>query len=346
MMIRSLLRTGAITLALVVPLSFLSAQSSSSTGSYFFQSARDQGRLGVSIQDVTAELKVKQNLSVDHGAYVIDVEEESPAEKAEIKKGDVIIRFDGEEIESSRDLTKLVKRTKPKRSVPVEIVRKKEHKVVTATIGHEPGIRAFSFDFGGRNFHYMPRMPRIPHIPRIPHGLGMIHRDEGMGELFGLEVEELTKQLAEYFEVPDGKGVLVTEVERGTAADTAGFKAGDVILKAGGNSVRDIGDLRDEFLNSKKEEIPVEIRRKGKPLTLSLKLDRDKDTEGEDEGMSGSSQIRGLGQRWNHDREPGYHEFTARTMEALKEFIRKFKTELKNGLQDLREDLQTHFSKL
>ena len=346
MTIRSLLQTGAITLAIASSLSAVSAQSRSSAGTYIFQNTRDQGRLGVAVQDVTAELKKKEDLTVDRGAYVADVEEGSPAEKAEIKEGDVIIRFDGEKIESSRDLTKLVKRTKPKRSVPVEIVRKKEHKTVTAEIGREPGVRAYSFDFGGRGFHYAPRMPLMPRIPRIPHGLGMLRRDVGMGELSGLEVEELTKQLAEYFEVPEGKGVLVTEVEKGTAADTAGFKAGDVILKAGGNSIRDIGDLREELLNSKKEAIAVEVMRKGKPLTLSLKPDRDEDSEGEEEGMSGSTRIPGMGQRWYHDREPGYHEFTLRTMEALREFLREFKTQLKNGLQELHDNLQTHFSNL
>jgi membrane-associated protease RseP (regulator of RpoE activity) len=340
MTIRSLLYTGAITVIVGGALSIASAQSHSSSGTYVFQSARDQGHLGVAVTDVTADLKKKEHLSVDQGAYVLNVDEESPAEKAEIREGDVIIRFDGEKIDDSDDLIRMVRRTRPKKDVPVELVRKDEHKVVTATIGREPGLRSYSFNFGDRDFPRILRIPRMPRLPRLPHGLGMIHPEAGMVEFLGLGVEELTKQLAGYFEVPGGKGILVTEVEPGSAADSAGFRAGDVILKAGGNTVRRIEDLREELSGNQEKETSVEILRKGKQLTLQIKPEADDGMEGEDEGLSGSTFIP------RHEFALRHQEFTERTMEALREFLRRFKNDLKSGLRELREDLHTHFSKL
>lgn len=332
-MIHSSLRAGLTALLLSAAISLCCAQSNSSRGTYFFQGSRDQGRLGVSIESVTRELREKQKLSVDRGAYVLDVGEDSPAEKAGIKEGDVIVRFDGDKIDDCADLIRRVRRTKPKKEVSVELVRKDEHKVVAVTIGREPSMRAYSFDFGDGKLKPLPRMPRFS-------------RSFGTREFYGLGVQDLTKQLADYFEVPGRKGVLVAEVKTGTAAEKAGFKAGDVIVKADGNTIAPTEDLREELSDREDGDISFGIMRKGKPLTLSMKLERQNGGEGDEDEMSFDLMLPRFHPPDSFDRTLRSREFTARTLEALREYLREFKNGLKNDLQELRQNLKTHFSHL
>ncbi|MBI4549154.1 MAG: PDZ domain-containing protein [Ignavibacteriae bacterium] len=239
---------------------------------------KNQGWLGVSIQDVTKRLKERENLKVDHGVYVTDVVEDSPAEKAGIQEGDIIISFDGKTIDDSDDLTKAVRRMKPKTNVKVEVQRGGEKKMLTAVVDRVP--RSYSYSFGFDDDVHIPPLPRAP--------LRM-HLFE-FNELQGIQVQKLNKQLAEYFEVPGGKGLLVTEVKKSSEAEKAGFKVGDVIVNVNGSVVRDFDDLHEELRESEKENVPFDIIRKGKPMTLTMKVDNwndgeddDKDDEEEDE---------------------------------------------------------------
>jgi len=112
------------------------------------------------------------------------------------------------------------------------------------------------------------------------HGFGF---STWFNDFNGLEVQELTRQLAEFMEVPGGRGLLVTEVGKGSEGEKAGFKAGDVITKLDGSAIRDVGDLADAVKDAKKEsEIPCEISRKGKMVSLKWHVTRD-DWEDSDE---------------------------------------------------------------
>ena len=114
----------------------------------------------------------------------------------------------------------------------------------------------------------MPRTPRAP-----MHGFGF---STWFNDWNGLEVQELTRQLAEFLEVPEGRGLLVTEVEKGSVGEKAGFKAGDVITKLDGSTIRDVGDLADVVKDAKKDsEVPCDIFRKGKTVSLKWHVTRD-----------------------------------------------------------------------
>jgi predicted metalloprotease with PDZ domain len=89
-----------------------------------------------------------------------------------------------------------------------------------------------------------------------------------------MELQDLNKQLGEYFNAPDGKGVLVTEVETGSSAEKAGFKAGDVITKVGSQSVREMDDIWDEVEEYEEgQSVDVEILRKGSRQSLQLTIE-------------------------------------------------------------------------
>ncbi len=299
--------------------------------SYAFSSSGKQGWLGVEVQDVTYSLKERKDLTVDEGAYVGSVTEESPAEQAGIEKGDVIVKFDGKTIDDSNDLIKVVRRTKPKTEVKIDLVRKAERKTVSATLSRAPALQAYSFNFNGDNLK----------IPRTPFHMHMFSSDD----LYGLQVQSLTKQLGEYFDAPNGKGVLVAEVKKGSDAEKSGFKAGDVITKVNGSTVRNIDDLREELSDNRDKENSFEVVRKGKPISLSMKLTDENEDEDEDDddysGVLAIPQPHHMGTlHLDMPRVDDLH------MHHLKEDLRKMREQLKEQIQRLKESLREELREL
>jgi len=210
--------------------------------------------LGVYLRDVTPEFAKKENLKTEEGAYVTRVVRRSPADSAGIKKGDVIVEFNGRQIYDSDDLIRTVRRAEVGSKGKIVVMRGGEKKEFQVTLRRYPR-RLLS-----RGFPFPP----------IPHRI-MIFRGTGTQ---GLGLMELPPQLGKYFEAPDGKGVLVESVEEGSAAETAGFKAGDVIVKIGNAKVENLQDVREELSEFEEgEKVDVEILRKGSRMTLSLEIE-------------------------------------------------------------------------
>jgi hypothetical protein len=112
----------------------------------------------------------------------------------------------------------------------------------------------------------MPAMPAfdVPAIDVIVHS----------SVRGGLMVENLTPQLGDFFGVKNGQGVLVRSVERGSPAERAGFRAGDVIVKVGNEPVADTSDWRNAMRRHARGPLPVGILRQHRPMTLSLTVPR------------------------------------------------------------------------
>ncbi len=282
-----------------------------------------RGYLGVEVQDVTRKLKEKKNLSVDRGAYVQSVVEDSPAEEAGILKGDVIVKFADETVDDGEELTDAVRGTNPKSEVKVEINRKGEKKTLTAVVGKVKAPKAFAFNFNDGELGDMPDPPKIT------KRLNM--RIFSESEMNGLQTQSLTKQLGEYFGAPNGRGVLVTEVEKGSDADKAGFKAGDVITKVAAHSIDDIDELREELSDMEGKEAPFEIIRGGKSMKLNMKIEEDEDSEDEDDS-SGNILI-----------TPGHHSlmtpeyiFSGQIhLNILKEKLSRLGSKIRNNIRNI-----------
>lgn len=233
-----------------------------------------RGYLGVEVQDVTKKLKDKKNLSVNRGAYVQSVVEDSPAEEAGILKGDVIVKFGDLEIDDSDDLKKAVRKIKPKTQVKVDIYRKSEMKTLNVKIGKVKSPKSFAFNFDDDNFRWFSKPYRPPKLSKTFN-----FRIFSESEINGLRVQSLTKQLGEYFGAPNGNGILVTEVEKGCDAEKAGFKAGDVITKVDNISIGDVDELQQEISDIEGKEIPFEVIRNGKSIELLMKMEEEEDEE-------------------------------------------------------------------
>ena len=241
-----------------------------------------QGYLGVELKDVDRKLKEKKNLTVDNGAYIQNVVEDSPAEKAGLKKGDVIVKFGDESIDDSEDLTEAVRGVKPKSVVKVELYRGSEKKSVEVKVGKNKSPAVFNFNVNDDGITQFRSVPKLPNISRNLNF--MVKTQAGIG---GLRLQSLTKQLGEYFSAPDGKGILVTEVKKESNAAKAGFKAGDVIVKVDKHTIEEVSDFGEELSDQDAKEVPVEIIRNGKEMKLTLTIEDDE--ENNDDDWSGNA---------------------------------------------------------
>ncbi|MBP6672390.1 MAG: PDZ domain-containing protein [Bacteroidetes bacterium] len=219
--------------------------------------SKKQGWLGVSIQDVTPKFARDHALKIKEGAYITDVVDESPADSAGLKEGDVIVDFNGKKIETSDDLTETVRGTAPGTKANAKIIRGSENKTITVNVGRNRMRSPFAIS-GIRTPRVMVRM------------FG--------GGIEGMDLMELNKQLAEYFEAPNGKGVLVESVRKEENAAKAGIKAGDVITKVGTETISDVEDIRDAIADlDDAEKVTIDLLRKGKKVTVSLELSDQED---------------------------------------------------------------------
>ncbi|MEP6925749.1 MAG: PDZ domain-containing protein [Pyrinomonadaceae bacterium] len=246
--------------------------------------------LGVQTENVSNENFAKYNLREPRGVAVIKVIENSPASKAGLQKGDVIINFDGEALKSEGKLLRMIGEVAPDQKAELTVLRNGGEIRVTVTMGkrEEPMFRAF----GNGNGMVIPAPPdelrrlRVPPVlpnddfnpPPAPNMDDNFFIFGRAGRKLGVTVTPLSKQLAEYFGSSTGKGVLIDEVREQSAAAQAGLRAGDVILEIDGETVSDQTDLV-RILNKKTEgDVSLTILRDKQRLTVRATPDTKKQT--------------------------------------------------------------------
>jgi serine protease Do len=233
-------------------------------------------RLGVSIRDVE-ESDSKTAKAAGAGVIVEEVATDSPAEKAGIRKGDVIVEFDGERVRSVRQLTRLVQETPAGRTVPAVLQREGQRTPVSVTPSDDGRFSFQGFDdLGPLGRELRLAVPKIaPPTPPSPPTPPMVWDFDGLvgRSRLGISIEPLSTQLAEYFGTKDG--VLVSSVSDDSAAAKAGIKAGDVITNFNGSAVGDPQELRRRIQSlNDGDEFTVGVMRDRKPLTLKGKAER------------------------------------------------------------------------
>jgi membrane-associated protease RseP (regulator of RpoE activity) len=216
--------------------------------------------LGVTLKDVTADKVRDLKLPGEYGVLVESVDADSPAAKAGLQKGDVIVEFAGERVRSEAQLRRLIRETPAGRSVSLQVMR-------------DGQMRTLNAKLETRTNHFNIQVPEI-HIPPI-HMNGMWFG--GSGPSLGISGDELTTQLANYFGVKQGKGVLLREVLVGSPAEKAGLKAGDVIVAVDGKSVATVTELREALEIKPGEErrkVNVTVVRDRHEQILSVELEK------------------------------------------------------------------------
>lgn len=250
-----------------------------------------RGWLGVTLQDIGSDMAESLGLPDHDGVLIVKVMEDSPAEKAGLADGDVILEFDGQKLADYKALTKVVRAASPGDKVPVVVMRDGKKQEFVVELGErERNTWVFAGDDGKRvkieRLHEKLRQLHDDEDVLVWHdrdgddeinvmvkdlaGLEGLHLDRGF---LGVELDDLNDQMGDYFEVKDGKGALITKVIEDTAADRAGLKAGDVIVRLGDEDIASADDVHDALSDTRPEdELKIEVMRKGKKKKMDLTL--------------------------------------------------------------------------
>jgi Do/DeqQ family serine protease len=203
-----------------------------------------RGKLGVTVQNVTADIAASLRLPDIGGALISGVEPNSAAGRAGLRQGDVVVAVDGERVSDSNNLRNRIAATKPGSSVALEVVRDGKTQTLRATLDSLKGAAAEGPERG----------------------------NGGDAGRFGMSVQPLTPEAARELDLPSQTaGVLVREVDPDGAAAAAGLQRGDVITQVNGQAVKSPEDLRSHLNGAGDRPALLLVARQDANLFLTLK---------------------------------------------------------------------------
>ncbi|MBL8176357.1 MAG: PDZ domain-containing protein [Bryobacterales bacterium] len=228
--------------------------------------SRGQSFLGVAVVEVNAERAKALKLKEEHGVEISRVEDDSPAAKAGLKPQDVVLEYQGQRVEGIDQFIRLVRETPAGRQVRMLVHRGGQSMNITATIDAK---KSGALSLGDVQIP-MPQgfEWRMNEIPRPA-----LH---WRGGLLGVEAEELPSQLAEFFGVKEG--VLVRSVSKGSVAEQAGIRAGDVIVKVEGKGVSTPSEVTRELRAAERKPVGVTVVRDKKEIAVNVNLAANEET--------------------------------------------------------------------
>lgn len=202
----------------------------------------------------------------DNGAEIQSITKESAAEKAGLKKGDIITKVGDQKIETPDDLTKAIHDHKPGDKVSITYLREKKEQKVTAELGKWESIILYG------NTNTLVTIPRVPPVPRVPsvsrltdRSFGQTWNWSGTGPKLGISVQD----------AEDGKGVNVIEVDEDGNAAKAGIEEDDIITEVDGKAVNSTDEIAKLIKESKdKVSVKIKLLRNGKTENIEVKIPR------------------------------------------------------------------------
>ena len=306
---------------------------------YMFYSEEPWGSgsyLGVDTRDVTPDRVSALRLKAETGVEVTMVDQDAPAGKAGIKEHDVILSINSQQVESVEQLRRMIHEIPSGRTVEIGISREGQLSTLKAQLAERSKTMGSNHDF---NWVMPPvNIPAI-HIPKInmpemDFQTVVVMRSPSRS---GLMVENLTPQLGDYFGVKSGNGVLVRSVEKGSRAETAGFHAGDVIVKVNGSAVNDCSDFTRLLKGHTENKATVTVLRDRKEQNITITLPEAKksgeistESKCEDEDNQACASI------------SADDEVAALMPEILAAKMQQIQPELEKAKKALQQEMQNH----
>ena len=256
------------------PMALIDDQDPGSTARTLSFFVGDGAFLGVGTEDISKENMARYGMREVRGVGVTEVVKDSPAEKAGLRKDDVILRFDGESVTSVRKLTRLVNESSADQNVRLTISRGGSEQELSATLSK----RKMDTIFNGSFPRIMRRDNDEDGVRVFPNGNWPESIGGGDGQLIwtlganrriGVSTQSLSKQLADYFGVKDG-GVLITSVSDNSPASKAGLKAGDVITAIDGEKVTSPGDITRVLGKKETGDVSLTVVRDKNTRTITV----------------------------------------------------------------------------
>ena len=202
-----------------------------------------RGWLGVEIQEVTADLAQSFGLPKPEGALVASADKDGPAGKAGIERGDIVLSFNGHPVNDEHELPTLVAQTPINQKVPVEVVRNGKHVNLEVTIGErkEPQVASAKSEEPGGNW--------------------------------GMQVGDITPELAQRFHLESTKGVVIQKVAPDSPSAEAGLQPGDVVMEVNHDKIAALADFvaKAKEAQSNKKPALLLVQRGGATLYTVIK---------------------------------------------------------------------------
>lgn len=247
---------------------------------YVYESDSSHSYLGVEVNDISSNRASELKLKDDNGVEITEVDQDAPAGKAGLKEHDVITGFNGTPVESEEQFRRLMRETPAGRTVALNVIRDGQLQTVKVQLADRRKFMPSSNMIVGavipRNFAPMPPtpVPPMPAMPAMPED--RFYTDQPVTRIYrsisGVTLESLSPQLGDFFGVKNAEGMLVRSVQKGSPADNAGLRAGDVIVRAGDQKITDHSDWAEALRNTKDGKLPVVVIRDKREQTLPMNV--------------------------------------------------------------------------
>jgi C-terminal processing protease CtpA/Prc len=233
--------------------------------------------LGVETQEVSSEFAKEHKLSAERGVVLHRIISDSPAAKSGLEENDVVTEINGQRVEGAAQFRRMIREIPSGRTAQLTVIRDGSTRSISVTLGEsERAQRVFTSPATSGSFAFrvpdVPDVPGIAELPRMEWSNGMLL---GGQPRLGIDAEDLSGQLGTFFGAPDGEGILVREVNSGSAAEKAGLKAGDVITSLDGERIRTIGEMREKLAakrDDKGTSAKLDVLRNKSQVSLTVEL--------------------------------------------------------------------------
>ncbi|HTW47010.1 MAG TPA: PDZ domain-containing protein [Acidobacteriaceae bacterium] len=234
-----------------------------------------QGYLGVGTHDIDTERASQLKLKEPRGAEVVTIDHDAPAAKAGMRLHDVILQMNGQQIEGEAQLGQLLRQTPPGKTVTFVISRDGQQQTMNITLCDEATLEADAWS------QHIPVEPDEDDDLTLPSGKsgfgsGLLSSLRMNTSYTGLELDMLGPQLADYFGVHDGQGLLVKRVDDNSPGSVAGLRAGDVITKVNGRIVATTGQWFRTIRANRGKPVELTVVRDRKENTVTMTAGRGK----------------------------------------------------------------------
>lgn len=289
--------------------------------------------MGIYTQTVDPDLKEAFNLDSDHGIVVKMVIPDSPADKAGLKQGDIILMLDKQRLINADDLVAYVQDHKPGDKLDVRVSRQGVEKDIEVQLGERS-------NYSDDRDYLFGMMNQAPHTYSKTY---KFYDSKYADSYIGVTLQSLNSQLGEYFGVKDGQGALITEVLADSPAEKAGLKAGDVVVAVDGEAVSDPSGVQ-KVVAAKNEgdKIDVRVIRNHAEKQFAFEVEKSPDNFPplgnymfpDDEDMIFMPRMRGLFQ--------GDFDQSGPDMKELQEQMKQLQEELKEMQNNMSEMQKKH----
>jgi len=220
-----------------------------------------RGWLGVKIQGVTDEIAESLGLGKARGAMIAAVTEGGPAEKAKLRQGDIILSFDGKDVNEMRRLPRVVAETPVDREVPVQIWRDGKLQTLTVRVGE------------------LDENDQVAAVPAKTDPTPQQRASSSKIDALGIALAPISQELRQKFEIDQNttQGVVVTEVEQNGPAAEKGVVPGDIIVEVGQEEVKTPADIKakvDKARQAGRKSVLLLVDRRGEMRFIALRIDK------------------------------------------------------------------------